>query len=156
MPFTPNRPKPPLLVMAIWRSCFFLLEFLFLAVSTCWQAPQPVPSSVILPSSAAALTSLLLLMSLLDFDIILAALTFMADGTLSFTSSLLTGLLHEAELLAETSCRLLIWMRWDAHNLLPTGRPYCSVNDFLWERLRFRTFLISLISSSKIFLQILV
>ena len=25
----------------------------------------------------------------------------------------------------------------------PTGRPYCSVNDFLWERLRFRTFLIS-------------
>ena len=42
------------------------------------------------------------------FDIILAALTFMADGTLSFTSSMLNGLLYEAVLLAETSCRLLI------------------------------------------------
>ena len=41
-------------------------------------------------------------MSLLDFDIILATLTFMADGTLSFTSSMLNGLLHEAVLLAET------------------------------------------------------
>ena len=42
-------------------------------------------------------------MSLLDFDIILAALTFMADGTLSFISSMLNVLLREAVLLAETS-----------------------------------------------------
>ena len=42
-------------------------------------------------------------MSLLDFDTILAALTFMADGTLSFTSSMLNGLLCEVVLLAETS-----------------------------------------------------
>ena len=62
-----------------------------------------MPPSVILPSQAAALTSLLLLMSLLDFDIILAALTFMADGTLSFTSSMLNDLQREAVVLAETS-----------------------------------------------------
>ena len=69
------------LLVGVCSSCFF-----FLVVSTCWQAPQQVPSSVILPSSAAALTSLLLLMRLLDFDIILAASTFIPDGTLSFTS----------------------------------------------------------------------
>ena len=61
-----------------------------------------MPSSAVLPSQAAALTSLLLLMSLLDFDIILAALMFMADGMLSFTSYMLNGLLRESVLLAET------------------------------------------------------
>ena len=42
-------------------------------------------------------------MRLLDFDIILAALMFMADGTLSFTSSMLNDLQREAVVLAETS-----------------------------------------------------
>ncbi len=42
-------------------------------------------------------------MRLLDFEIILAALTFMVDGTLSFTSSMLNGLQREAVVLAETS-----------------------------------------------------
>ena len=37
-----------------------------------------------------------------DFDIILAALMFMADGMLSFTSYMLNGLLRESVLLAET------------------------------------------------------
>ena len=98
-----NSSKPPLLVMAIWFSWLFLLEFFFLLVSTCRQAPQSVSSSVILPSSVAALTSLLLFDESIDFDIILAALKFMAGGTLSFTSFMLNDLLREAVLLAATS-----------------------------------------------------